>query len=78
MEIKSLIELKTLLAMLVDAGATVFEGFGLKIAIPMKTFPAANIPVVPKDPIQQQLAEKHPLYNKAFPQGFPTHDSPKV
>jgi hypothetical protein len=63
--------------MLVDANVAMFEGLGVKIAIPPKTFPATNIPSVPKNPVAQQLADRKAPYTALFPQGFPTHEPPK-
>lgn len=62
--------------MLVDAGISHFEGFGCKIVIPPRPLTAPAAPIVAKDPIQAQLAERRPDYARVFPQGFPMHGTP--
>lgn len=80
MEHKDIDAIKALLVVLTAADVAEFEGLGLKFrfhrASPPLTNPSA-MKVVPKTPVDQQLAEIRPDYAQLFPQGFPKHAPPK-
>lgn len=68
-------DLKSLLLILQGANVEEFSGFGLELkfkSVPVMGSQRPNVGTVPKDPIDQQLAEKHPNYARAFgASGFP-------
>lgn len=82
MEHRDIDTIKALLVICQDGNVARFKHGDLEIEfhrpIPALTQPVPRAPVVPKDPIQEQLAAKHPHYAAVLPGGtFPTH-APKT
>lgn len=83
MEDKELDAVKTLLILLQGAGVSKYERDGNRTLIEFHRAVPTQVKVldapvaVPRDPVDQQLAEKRPDYAMLFPSGFPKHTPPK-